>query len=206
MINTNNVQETLINNLIALRKSSGLTQIELGDKINYSDKTISKWEKGDSCPSIEAICKIANFYDITVDELLSEGINNEQRSVEVKQRRYSKLIISLLAVIAVWFIASMVFVSRFLSHTPGAWLIFIHAIPVSFAVMLVFNSMWGNRRLNYIIISGMVWSVLTSVFLSMLHDASVMWIIYLIGIPIQVAIILWSQMTRKRKSSKKGLS
>ena len=200
MINTNNVQETLINNLISLRKSSGLTQIELGSKINYSDKTISKWEKGDSCPNIEAICKIANFYEITVDELLSEGLNNDQRAATVKQRKYSKLIISLLAVIAVWFIASMTFVSGFLKNSPSPWLIFIYALPVTALVVLVFNSMWGNRRFNYLIISCMVWAVLTSVFLSMLHDASVMWIIYLIGIPIQLAIILWSQMTRKRKS------
>lgn len=199
MINTNNVQETLIKNLILLRKSSGLTQIELGGKINYSDKTISKWEKRDSCPNIEAICKLANFYGVSVDDLLSDALDNEQRAVEVKQKRYSKLIISLLAVIAVWFIASMIFVRYFISSTPGAWLIFIHAIPVTAAVLLVFNSMWGNRRFNYLIISCMVWAVLTSVFLSMLSNASVMWIIYLIGIPIQLAIILWSQMTRKRR-------
>ena len=202
MITTNDVQQTLINNMIALRKSNGLTQVELGEKINYSDKTVSKWEKGDSCPNIEAICRIANFYGITVDELLTEDVTADVSIAEVKQRRYSKLIISLLAIIAVWIIATMAFVSVSLMHNGVPWILFVAATPVTAVVVLVFNSMWGNRRYNYLIISVFLWTLLTTIFLSDLKYVSVSWVLYLIGIPIQVAIVLWSQLTRKRSRPK----
>ncbi len=198
MINTSNIQETLINNLIALRKASGLTQIELGEKINYSDKTISKWEKGDSCPNIEAICRIAVFYGITVDELLTEGVQAEEQSANVKQRKYSKIVISMLAVVSVWIIAMTVFVSELLMGYKQPWLIFVFAPAVSAAVLLVFNSMWGNKRLNYILLTVMLWTLLTTIYLSALEYAHILWVIYLIGIPIQAAIILWSQLKRRR--------
>lgn len=204
MSTTNNVQETLINNLIALRKSRGLTQIELGDKINYSDKTISKWEKGDSCPNIEAVYKIARFYGVTVDDLLSDDLQQEHSVSAQRQRNYSKVIISLLAVMAVWVIATIIFAVCLLKSFSMPWLIFVIATPASAVVALVFNSMWGNTRYNYLIISILLWTLLTSIFLSALEYVSVLWVIFLIGIPIQVAIILWSQLKyQKRKTKKK---
>ncbi len=203
MSTTNNVQETLINNLIILRKARGLTQIELGDKINYSDKTISKWEKGDSCPNIEAVYKIAKFYGVTVDDLLSEDLQQEHGASAQRQVSYSKVIISLLAVIAVWVIATIIFAVGLLKSLEMPWLVFVLATPASALVALVFNSMWGNTRYNYLIISILLWTLLTSIFLSALEYVSVLWVIFLIGIPIQVAIILWSQLKyQKRKRNR----
>ncbi len=202
MSTTNNIQETLISNLTALRKSRGLTQIELGEKINYSDKTISKWEKGDSCPNVEAVYKIARFYGVTVDDLLSEDFEQDKETAVQRQHNYSKLIISCLAVMAVWVIATIVFAALLLKSTPMPWLIFVFAAPASAVVALVFNSMWGNTRFNYLIISILVWTLLTSIFLSALEYVKVLWVIFLIGIPIQIAIILWSQLKHQRKKKK----
>ena len=67
-----NIQDVLIQNMITVRKHRGLTQSELGKQIGYSDKTISKWEHGDSCPSIEAVYQLARFYGVSVDDLLSD--------------------------------------------------------------------------------------------------------------------------------------
>jgi transcriptional regulator with XRE-family HTH domain len=203
MSNTNNVQETLISNLIALRKSRGLTQIDLGEKINYSDKTISKWEKGDSCPNVEAVYKIAKFYGVSVDDLLSQDFRADSGAAAEKQRNYSKLIISLLAIMAVWVIATIVFVSLSLMSFRKTWLIFILATPCSAIVALVFNSMWGNTRLNYPIISVLLWTTLTTVFLSSLEYISVFWVVFLVGIPIQIAIVLWSQLKNQRNRARK---
>ncbi len=205
MSTNNNIQEILINNLIALRKSRSLTQIELGEKINYSDKTISKWENGDSCPNIEAIYRIAKFYEVSIDDLLSEDFQIGSRIVAEKQRNYSKLIISLLAVMTVWVIATIIFVAISLLEISHAWMIFIVAIPASAIVALVFNSIWGNTRLNYLIISILLWTLLTTVFLSALKYVEVLWVVFLIGIPIQIAIILWSQLKyqKKKKNQKK---
>ena len=204
MSTNNNIQEILISNLIALRRSRSLTQIELGEKINYSDKTISKWVNGDSCPNIEAIYKIAKFYDVSIDDLLSEDFQIGHRMVAEKQRNYSKLIISLLAVMTVWVIATIIFVAMSLLEIGNAWMIFIVAIPASAIVALVFNSIWGNTRFNYLIISILLWTLLTTVFLSALKYVEVLWVIFLIGIPIQIAIILWSQLKyKKRKKNQK---
>lgn len=198
-----NVQETLISNLIALRKARGLTQMELGEKINYSDKTVSKWEKGDSCPNIEAVYKLARFYEVTVDDLLSEDFRQEKSTAEHRQRRYSKVIISCLAVMAVWVIATIIFAVMLLKSSPTPWIVFVLATPASAVVALVFNSMWGNTRYNYLIISLIVWTLLTSIFLSALEYVRVLWVIFIIGIPIQIAIILWSQLKRQKKKSSK---
>lgn len=199
---SNNIQEILISNLISLRKSRSLTQIELGEKINYSDKTISKWENGDSCPNIEAVHKLAKFYDVSIDDLLSEDFQIDKKIVAEKQRSYSKLIISLLAVMTVWLIATIIFVAISLLDVSNAWMVFIIAVPESAIVSLVFNSIWGNTRFNYLIISILLWTLLTTIFLSALKYASVLWVIFLIGVPIQIAIILWSQLKRKKKRAK----
>jgi len=192
-----NVQDTLINNLVALRRSRGLTQIELGEKINYSDKTISKWEKGDSCPNIEAVYKLAKFYDVSVDDLLSEDFNRDSEATSARrQRRYSKMIISCLAVLAVWVTATIIFSVLLIKATPSPWTVFVAAAPASSIVALVFNSMWGNTRYNYLIISILLWTLLASIYLSALEFARILWVIFLIGIPIQIAIILWSQLKK----------
>ena len=199
---SNNIQEILISNLISLRKSRSLTQIELGEKINYSDKTISKWENGDSCPNIEAVHKLAKFYDVSIDDLLSEDFQIDKKIVAEKQRSYSKLIISFLAVMTVWLIATIIFVAISLLDVANAWMVFIIAVPESAIVSLVFNSIWGNTRFNYLIVSILLWTLLTTIFLSALKYASVLWVIFLIGVPIQIAIILWSQLKRKKKRTK----
>lgn len=195
------VQQILINNLIALRHARGLTQIELGEQVNYSDKTISKWENGDSCPGIEAVYRLAAFYGVRIDDLLREDfspdvpLSAEQEKAE-KQRKYSKLVIALLAVMAVWVIATILFVAGMLNQTAAAWLFFIDAIPSSCVTLLVFNSLWGRRRMNYLIITVLVWTLLAAIYLRVrLYQ---LWAIFLLGIPVQVAIILWSQLKTKR--------
>lgn len=65
-------QEVIIKNLITLRKTNNLTQKELALKLSYSDKVISKWERGESLPDINALDKIAKFYQVKVDDLMHE--------------------------------------------------------------------------------------------------------------------------------------
>jgi len=195
------LHEILTANLIKLRKSRGLTQIELGEQVNYSDKTISKWENGDSCPNIEAIHRLAGFYGVRIDDLLREDYEIDETPPpsdgREKQRRYSKLIIMLLAVIAVWCIATVFFIAATLDEgSSRAWLNFIDAIPWSAVTLLVFNSLWGNRRLNYLILSFLTWTLLTAIFLHVMNWR--LWVLFLLGIPVQIAIILWSQLKNIR--------
>ena len=54
----------------SLRKEKGMTQNELAEKMNVTDKAVSKWERDLSCPDINTISKLANILDVSVDELL----------------------------------------------------------------------------------------------------------------------------------------
>ncbi len=195
------IQEILTANLISLRKSRGLTQIELGEQVNYSDKTISKWENGDSCPNIEAVHRLAAFYGVRIDDLLREDFEVDAppppSDGKARQRQYSKLVIMLLAVIAVWCIATVLFIAAMLdADASHAWLYFIDAIPWSAVTLLVFNSLWGNRRLNYLILSILVWTVLAAIYLNVMNWR--LWVLFLLGIPVQIAIVLWSQLKKTK--------
>ena len=53
------IKQNFARNLLAYRKARGLTQSQLAEKLNYSDKSISKWERGDVLPDIVTISMIA---------------------------------------------------------------------------------------------------------------------------------------------------
>ena len=57
-------------NIAAYRKQAGLTQAGLAEKLNYSDKAVSKWERGESVPDVLTLMQLANQFDITVNDLL----------------------------------------------------------------------------------------------------------------------------------------
>ena len=194
------IQEILINNLIALRKARGLTQIELGEHVSYSDKTISKWENGDTCPGIEAIHRLAAFYEVSVDELLREDFRAASAPLHTpgahQKKIYRRSIIASLALVGVWALATLLFiVTQQLAAWPQAWLLFIDAVPLCCILLLIFNSLWGRRRLNYLILSALLWTALTAIFLHLLPYG--LWMLYLLGIPCQLAILLWSLLKKK---------
>ena len=61
-------------NLKLWRISQGLSQQELAEKINVSNKTISHWETGYAVPSIEQFIALANFFETTIDELVGRTL------------------------------------------------------------------------------------------------------------------------------------
>ena len=69
-------------NLVRLRKHNKLTQGELATHMNYSDKSVSKWETGETTPSIEILKKLADFYNVKVDDLLDKNFTPEKTSTE----------------------------------------------------------------------------------------------------------------------------
>lgn len=60
-------------NLKALRLACGLGQRRLAEKLNISLKTISHWETGYSEPSVSQLVQLADFFDVTLDELVGRG-------------------------------------------------------------------------------------------------------------------------------------
>lgn len=189
------LREIIASNISALRNERKLTQLDLAKILSYSDKAVSKWERGESLPDVSTLKQIADYFGVSVDDLLCED-----HSGEIKKKNYTKqvnrnhLIISSLAVLLVWLIGTFVFVEmNILGSDFPSWLMFIYSLPASFIVMVIFNSIWGKPRFNFLIISALVWSVILSVYLTVLMLSSVnIWLAFVLGAPAQLIIILWS--------------
>lgn len=190
------LKKIVAQNIQELRKSTGMTQLQLAQKLNYSDKAVSKWESGASIPDVGVLLEIANLFGVTVDYLLYEDhkvpVKAMVRGTMMSRRKF---VISLLAVALVWLIATATFVGlNIFGIWDDRWLVFIYAVPVSAIVAIVFNSIWGIRRHNYVYISILMWSALASIYLSLISMN--IWLIFLVGIPGQVIICLWSGMKK----------
>lgn len=186
-------------NIQELRKSRNLTQTELAEKLNYSDKSVSKWERGESIPDVASVKAIADYFGVSVDYLLEE--EHDEKPSEALSPRVIKnrRTISLLATMLVWLIATVMFVCFASTKVfDESWMVFVYAVPASLTVLLIFNSIWGNDRHNFLIISGLVWSILATLFLSLYQIANNFWLIFIIGIPAEIIIILWSNIKIKK--------
>lgn len=189
-------------NIIDLRKSMNLTQAELAEKLNYSDKAVSKWERAESIPDIIIIKRIADLFHVTVDYLLTADHADDAKSLHIvtKLMRRNRLVITLLSTALVFLIATILFVFfgiYFASLHNSLWMIYILAIPVACIVLLVFNTIWGRHKLNYAIITALLWSVLLCVYLIFLPYN--IRLIFILGIPAQIIIILWANLNFKHK-------
>ena len=185
------IKQTIADNITELRKGMHLTQAELAEKMGYTDKAISKWERAESIPDIVTLKEFASLSGVTLDYLV-EKEHPENRVALTKHARSNRMVISLLAAAAVWLIATVLFVYLKIFGIPDVWKVFAGAVPVTMIVLLVFNSIWGKTKLNYVIISVLVWSALAFAYFMLMQYN--LFLIFLIGIPIQVMVILWSRI------------
>lgn len=193
-------------NVAELRAERKMTQAQLAALLNYSDKAISKWERGEALPDVTVVKQIADTFGVTVDYLLkSDHAPEDYRADFVDRRiRRNRMLITAIATTLVWLIATFLFlVFNALPQVVlpfETWLFFVYALSPSIVLLLVFNSIWGNSRFNFAIISVLVWAVLATVFLSILMIASFnLWQVFLLGIPAQCIIMLWSGLKNPRK-------
>ncbi|MCI9181822.1 MAG: helix-turn-helix transcriptional regulator [Acholeplasmatales bacterium] len=186
-------------NLSELRKRKKYTQQELGEILLYSDKTISKWEKGESLPGIEILCSLCDLYGITLDYLTHEGSYEEKKEFHKQDKsKINKIMITLLSISLIWFLILISYVYPYVMIHINLWILFIWGLPASWFLLLIFNRIWGKRKYKFAILSLFLWSFLTAVFLLLLfmNQSYQVWAIFLLGIPAQIAIILWSQIKR----------
>lgn len=187
-------------NIKELRKANKLTQYELAEKLNYSNKAISRWESGEVIPDVLTLNKLCEIFNIPLSQIFEANITNTKVKKQYKLQMGNKLAISLLSIMFVWLVATIAFVSLNITFGISAWQLFVWAIPISCIVAIVFNSIWGRAMFNYLLITVLNWSTLASVFLS-IHNYR-LWLIFIIGIPIQIAIILWSNITKNNINKK----
>lgn len=198
----NDIKTNLAKNIAELRLINGFTQIELAEKLNYSDKTISKWERGESSPDITALVEMAELFGVSLDcmvreENIEKAVNNKPHS----GTKYNRRIISYLSESTVWFIAVFAFIitSLITNRLTFQWLYFAYALPPILIIKLIFNSIWFNPRNNYYIISALIWVILAVIHMTFLYFGVNVILIYLLGVVGQIVIIMWS-FIKKPKS------
>ncbi len=190
-------------NISQLRLAAGMTQIELAEKLNYSDKAVSKWERAESVPDVSVLTEIADLFGVSLDYLVrAEHVQKpEETPASSRFKTRNRGFIAGICILLVWLVATTAFV--LVEIVTGEirihWLVFVYAVPVSMIVWLILNSIWFNRRRNYLIVSLLMWSVLAALYLSLLPFSFKIWLIFAIGIPAQIIIILWSRLHTKSK-------
>ena len=196
-------------NIASYRKRMRLTQAGLAEKLNYSDKAVSKWERGESAPDVQTLVQLAELYEVTVNDLLVDPNELPEtagaveramgRAVEkTLKRKADKRIILMLSSLLVWFVALLLFVIVSSLNVPKTWLAFIYAIPVNAIVLLSLRSAWHDFRWNQGLISVIMWGGVLSLYVTLLVFAQLnIWKLFLLGIPGQAAILLWFRLYRK---------
>ena len=213
-----NVKYRIGANIAAYRKRDGLTQATLAEKLNYSDKAVSKWERGESVPDVLTLMQLSELFSITVNDLVCDP--NElpkdsdsklekamtQVSEKALKRKANKNVIQAVSSTLVWFIAlfSFVILSSFDNLEPYSCLLFFVAIPANAIVLLSLRSAWHDFRWNQMLISLIVWGSLLSIYMIILALYRYnFWKLFLLGIPGQIALFLWFRMFRPTKNTKK---
>lgn len=195
-----NLKAVFAGNLIHLRTQAGLTQAELAEKIHYSDKSVSKWERAEALPDLHVANELAQVFGVTVDFLLKPHDAWNVKPIRVPFRTD---VVTTLSIVGVWMVALLVFVILFWTLDKLLWEVFLTAVPVSLIVLLVLNSVWGKYKYHPYVVSFLLLGVFALLYYilnaySHVHD---LWFMALLWVPAQVIVAL-SFLVRKR--GKKG--
>lgn len=193
-----NLTAIIAENLIYYRKKADLTQSELAAKLNYSDKSVSKWERAEGVPDIHILVQLAKLYGLTVNDFLTK-----KKKEKIANRFISKVLITLIAIALVWFAATTTFLvlTMFLPESNEvirSWMVFIYAIPVSCIVWTIFTNIYFNKLINIISVSGLCWTLALSIYLTFVNYPGID-LVFTVAIPFQVLIVLFFILIYKKK-------
>ena len=194
------LKSVIANNIQSLRKAYPMTQAELAEKLNYSDKAVSKWERAESIPDVEILCDIASIFEVSLDYL----VTSHEEEIKIKRHKpvsaRNRVIITLLSIALVWLLATVgvIVVNYCIDSFPYLWVILAGAAIISLIVALVFNSIWGIRVLSYIIITLLMWGLITILYFVFFSNYT---LFFALGAPGQIIIVLWSFLSFKRKKT-----
>ena len=186
MYDNDKIKSAVAANISQLRTAKGLTQLQLAEILSYSDKAVSKWERGESVPDIYVLKQIADLFEVSVDYLITP----EHVPSEIPKRNLGKVHqkVSLISLLGLWALSSLLFVLTWILFEP-IWQIFVYTFPISMLILIVFNSVWGKKCRNFYWISGLIIGIITSVYISLLTFAGVnVWQLFILVIPAELVL------------------
>ncbi len=187
--------EVIGKNIMRLRKMTNMTQLELAEKLGYSDKSVSKWEQGNGIPDVRTLVQLSEFFNVSVDDLVHE--HEEKPVLPKRTRTVRRLLIILLSVGLCWLVAVVCFVFGQLiakavtDEYVHMWLAFLYAVPASAIVVLVFSCIWKYRVARIVSISVLIWTALACIYLTAFVCGANIWLIFIIGIPLQILALFF---------------
>ena len=207
-------KDIIAKNIIYYRKSLKLTQAELAEQLKYSDKAVSKWERGEALPDSFVLKQIAEILGVSMDTLCRKHEKETyKRPIRILRK---KLFVPLLSVGIVWLVATIIFAFLSMFQVEGPiWLAFICAIPASCIVFLVFSTIWWNYWFTSFWISALIWTIALMLFLFVyliadISNIDAFWF-FVIAVPLQILAILWmlfkklpQRLFKKRGNKNKG--
>ena len=191
------LRKTVAKNIAAYRKAHHDTQLDLATKLNYSDKSVSKWERGESLPDVYILSQIADLYGVSVSALIGE-IQPPKES-----KPHYHMFILLLSLALTMAVATLLFSMFMICKVPyPAWMFFVYALPVCSIICIVFTSLWWGILWQGVSVSALIWALGLSLYLSFeLENVS---LIFLVCAALQVLTVLW-EVFRKFLLKSKGL-
>ena len=197
------IKSIIAKNLTDLRKLHGLTQAQLAEQINYSDKAVSKWERGEASMDIETLFRLAELFHVDIDyffeENASENVEHYSNKSMFVARRIGILILALMAIL---FVAIAMYVTTFWQNWPfkeKAWIVYIWASAIGCCVSWLFCKAHKYKIASLVLVSCFVWSTIASIYLTALVNGVNFWMIFLVGIPIQAALLVYKLLRVRTK-------
>ena len=191
------LRKTVAKNIAAYRKAHHDTQLDLATKLNYSDKSVSTWERGESLPDVYILSQIADLYGVSVSALIGE-IQPPKES-----KPHYHMFILLLSLALTMAVATLLFSMFMICKVDyPAWMFFVYALPVCSIICIVFTSLWWGILWQGVSVSALIWTLGLSLYLSFeLENVS---LIFLVCAALQVLTVLW-EIFRKFLLKSKGL-
>ncbi len=190
------IKDVFAGNLIRLRTDAGMTQAQLAELLNYSDKSVSKWERADGMPDLTVAKAIADHFGVTVDWLLTSHDAWDGKTAKI---RYSPSMITGVCLVGIWTLAILLFLILYWTLGKQIWLVFLSAVPVSLITLLVLNSVWRKERYHLLTVSLLVTSLFGLVYFLLSPYVKDLWSLIFLWVPSQLVILL-SFRIRKKKS------
>ncbi|MBR1890601.1 MAG: helix-turn-helix domain-containing protein [Clostridia bacterium] len=194
-----NIKEIVADNLINLRKRKGWTQEEVAQNLNYSDNTVSRWERAEICPSVETLQAISDLYNVPLEYLVKENVvkrvENNIRNQKIKAFALCAMCISfLLLAITIPYVCLKTF------YNLNLWILFVWSVPAAFLIIFAFACAWKKRTFYFVMLTIFIWTFLAALYLQFLQYN--LWMLFLIGAPCQLAWSVWCYVRPKKQKQK----
>lgn len=185
------LRETIAQRIAFFRRQAGQTQAELAETLNYSDKSVSKWERAEGVPDIYVLVRIAALYGVTVNDLIAPETPQPAPRRDAKTTR---VFVTLLSLGLVWLTAAAAFFAVGLIWPDAAkcWLCFVWAFPVCAVVLVVFAALWRGWLARGFAVSLLTWTLAAGVAVTVpLRNIEM---IYVVAGVFEALCVLWTAL------------